>query len=86
MSWRKFIRCSKDGTFPTRFPNCRFPVRRAELAELPLDGFPKILQQMKAINDLPRLRRPLARACGIEPGAVAADNLNLGMRFEPFGG
>ena len=86
MSWRGFIRRSKDGAFPTRFHSWRFPGRRAKLAQLPLDGFPKILQQMKAISNLPRLRRPLAGAFGVEPGAVAADNLNLGMRFEPFGG
>jgi hypothetical protein len=64
LSWRGFIRCSKDGAFPTRFPNWRFPDRRAELAELPLDGFPKILQQMKAISDLPRLRHRARRGRG----------------------
>lgn len=79
------MRCSKDGAVPKRFPNGRFPDRRAELVQLPLHGFPEILQQMKAIGDLPRLRRPLARALSTEPSAVTADNLNLRMRFEPCG-
>ena len=41
---------------------------------------------MKAISDLPRLRGSLARAFSVEPGAVAADNLDLRVSLDPLGG
>jgi hypothetical protein len=34
--------------------------RRLIAAELPLDGLAEVLQQMKAVSNLPRLRRALA--------------------------
>ena len=62
------------------------PDRRFIAAKLTLDGFAEVLQQMKAIGDLLRLRRALTRGLGIEASAVAADHLHVGMVLEPVGG
>jgi len=35
---------------------------------------------MPAVSDLDRLRSPLARPIGVGSGAVAADDLDAGMR------
>ena len=63
-----------------------FSDRRPEPAQLPLDGFPEILEQVEAVSDLPGLWRSLTRAVGIKACAVTADNLNLRVLLEPFGG
>ena len=60
--------------------------RRSEPTQLPLDGFPEILKQMEAVSNLLGLWRSLTRAVGIKARAVTADNLNLGVPLEPFGG
>jgi hypothetical protein len=44
------------------------------------------LQEVKAIGDLPCLRGSFARALGIEPGAIAADDLDSETFPEPRGG
>jgi len=41
--------------------------RRFIAAKLALDDLAEVLQQMKAIGDLPRLRRALTRGLRIEP-------------------
>ena len=40
--------------------------RRPIAAKLPLNGLAEVLQQMKTISDLPRLRRALTRGLRIE--------------------
>jgi hypothetical protein len=45
--------------------------------ELRLNGLAQILHDMKAVSDLPRLRRALA---------IAADDLDVGMPLEPVRG
>jgi hypothetical protein len=55
-------------------------------AQLLLDRLAQVLQQMEAVGDLPSLWRALARAISIEASAVPANDLNLGMPPEPFGG
>jgi hypothetical protein len=62
------------------------PDWRLIAAKLSLDGFAEVLQQMKAIGDLLRLRRALTRRLGIEASTVAADYLHVGMVPEPIGG
>jgi hypothetical protein len=59
------------------------PDRRLETAELPLHGFLEVLQQVKAVSDLSRLRRALARGVRIEASAIAADDLDFRMPLEP---
>ena len=43
----------------------RIPDRRLIAAKLSLDGLAEVLQQMKTISDLPRLRRALTRGLQI---------------------
>ena len=50
---------------------------------MPFDRLTEILQEVKAIGDLPCLRGSFARALGIEPGAIAAYDLDRGMVPEP---
>jgi hypothetical protein len=57
--------------------------RRLEAAQLPFNGLPQVLQQMKAIRDLSRLRRALARGIRIETRAITADNFDFRMPLEP---
>ena len=52
-------------------------------AELSLNGLAQILQDVKTIGDLPRLRRAFLRPLGERPAAIAADNLDAGMLLEP---
>lgn len=59
--------------------------RRFIAAKLALDDLAEVLQQMKAIGDLPRLRRALTRSLRIEPSTVAADHLHFRMIPEPTG-
>ena len=62
---------------------CGKPYRTAELR---LDGFAQILQDMKAVGDLPCLRRALVCALGERTAAIAADNLDARMPLEPVRG
>jgi hypothetical protein len=64
----------------------RLPGRPRSPAQLLLDRLAQVLQQMEAVGDLPGLWRALTRAFSIEPSAVPANDLNLGMPPEPFGG
>jgi hypothetical protein len=64
-------------------PVWRLPDRGFEAAELPFDRLAEILQQMKAIGDLPRLRRALTRGVRIKARAIAADNLDFRVPLEP---
>jgi hypothetical protein len=59
--------------------------RRLIAAELSLNGLAEVLQQMKAIGDLPCLRRALTRGVRIEASSVAADHLHFRMILEPTG-
>jgi hypothetical protein len=43
------------------------------------DWIPRVLQQVKAVGNLPRLRRPAFRTGSIEAAPRAADDLNHGM-------
>ncbi len=60
-----------------------FSNRRLEAAQLPFNGLPQVLQQMKAIRDLSRLRRALTRGIRIEARAITADNFDFQMPLEP---
>jgi hypothetical protein len=62
----------------------RIPDRRLIAAKLALDGFTEVLHQMEPIGDLPGLWRALTRGLRIEPCTVAADDVNVGMIFEPI--
>jgi hypothetical protein len=53
--------------------------RHLVLAKLPLDGLAEVLQKMKAIGDLPRLRRALTRSFRVEASKVAPDHLHFRM-------
>lgn len=55
-------------------------------AQLLLDALAQVLQQVEAIGDLSRLRGTLSSALGVEPAAVAADDLDLGTLAEPSRG
>ena len=57
--------------------------RRLEAAQLPFNGLPQVLQQMKAIRDLSRLRGALTRGIRIETRAITADNFDFRMPPEP---
>ncbi len=52
-------------------------------AELRLNGLAQVLQDMKTVGDLSRLRRAFPRALGERPAAIAADNLDARMPLEP---
>jgi len=54
-------------------------------AQLGLDRFPQVLQEMESVSDLPRLRRALSCALRIKTAAIAADEFDLGVLTEPFG-
>jgi len=54
-------------------------------AEHLVQGFPEILQQMKAVRDLRGCRSPLPRAFGIGGRAIARDALDPWMLPEPLG-
>ena len=51
--------------------------RRFIAAKLALDDLAEVLQQMKAIGDLPRLRRALTHRLRIEASTIAADHLHV---------
>ena len=53
---------------------------------MPFDRLTEILQEVKAIGDLPCLRGSFASALGIEPRAIAAYDLDSGTFPEPRGG
>jgi hypothetical protein len=59
--------------------------RRLKAAELSLNGLAEVLQQVKAIGDLPRVWRALTRGVRIEASTVAADHLHFRMILEPTG-
>ena len=44
---------------------------------------PEIAQQVPAIRNLNRLRRPLANAISVSSGAIARDDLNAGIFAQP---
>jgi hypothetical protein len=48
------------------------------------DGFPQIQQQVKAIGNLPRLRRPSARTLCIQTTTVSTHDLDPGVLFKPL--
>jgi len=50
-----------------------------------LDRLAHIGEEMPAVGDLDRPRSPLTRPVGIGPGAVAANDLDAGMRPQPGG-
>ena len=50
----------------------------------PLQGIAQILHQVEPIDDLDSLRRPLPNPLGIEPTAIAADDLDARMRLQPL--
>src|SRR5580704_778981 len=62
----------------------RIPDRRLIPTKLALDGFAEVLHQMESIGDLPGLWRALTRGLRIEPCTVAADDVNVGVIFEPI--
>jgi hypothetical protein len=54
-------------------------------AQLGLDRFAQVLQEMESVSDLPRLGCTLARALRIQAAAIAADDFDLRMLAKPFG-
>ena len=79
------------------FPWARFPHKvglhnscsavrgLGKATELSLNALTEVLQQMKAIGDLPCLRRALTRSLCIEASTVAADYLHFRTILEPTG-
>ena len=59
--------------------------RRLIAAKLSLNGLAEVLQQMKTISDLPRMRRALTRSLRIEASTIAADHLHVRVILEPTG-
>ena len=59
--------------------------RRLIAAKLSLNGLAEVLQQMKTISDLPRLRRALTRGLRIDASTIAADHLHVRVILEPTG-
>ncbi len=59
------------------------PDRRLEATKLVFDGLAQVLQQVEAIGDLASLRCALTGGVSISAGAIAADNLSLGVLREP---
>jgi len=57
----------------------------ADAGHVSLDAFAQVLQQMKAISDLPGLRRSLSNALCIKTAAVAADDFDFRMLLDPIG-
>jgi hypothetical protein len=55
-------------------------------AQLLFDSLAEVLDQMKAVSDLPRLRRPPAGSLSIEAAAIPADDLDFRMLAQPTGG
>ena len=55
------------------------PDRRFQTAQLPLDGFPKVLDQVKAISDLACLWRALTRSVSVKASTIPADDLDFRM-------
>src|SRR3954447_9753928 len=64
-------------------PVWRLPDCGLEAAELAFDRLAQILQQLKAIGDLPRLRGALTRGVSVEARAIAADHLEFRVPLEP---
>ncbi|WP_331937302.1 hypothetical protein [Methylosinus sp.] len=52
-------------------------------AELLLNRLAQVLDQMKPVGDLARLRRAARRPLGVEAASVAADDLDLWTTGEP---
>src|SRR5258708_11911707 len=55
------------------------------VAEKPLNGFPKIFEQMPAINDLLGLWSAVGCSTQVFLAAISADDFHTGMLPEPFG-
>ena len=55
-------------------------------AQLLFDSLAEVLDQMKTVSDLPRLRRPPAGSLSIEAAAIPADDLDFRMLAQPTGG
>lgn len=79
---------------PRAARNCRLvavTVRRQQrtcggpgrATELRLNGLAQVLQNMKTIGDLQRLRRASSRALGERTAAIAADDLDARLPLEP---
>jgi hypothetical protein len=54
-------------------------------AKLALDCLAEVLQEMKTVSHLPRLRRALTRGLRIEASTVAGDDLHVRVILEPTG-
>jgi hypothetical protein len=55
-------------------------------AELRLNGLPQVLEDMKTVGDLPRVRRAFLGPLRERTAAIAADNLDARMPLEPVRG
>jgi hypothetical protein len=53
-------------------------------AQLPFNGLPQVLQQVKAVRYLSRLRCTSARPLCIETTPVSTHDFNLGVLLKPF--
>jgi hypothetical protein len=71
--------CARSGTGSLTIVriDVRLRNRRLIAAKLSLNGLAEVLQQMKTIGDLPRLRRAVTRGLSIEASTIAADHLHL---------
>jgi hypothetical protein len=59
---------------------------RVTPAQLPFDGLPQVLQQMKAVRYLPSLRRTPARTLCVEAATVPANDLDFRVLLKPLRG
>ena len=55
-------------------------------AQLLFNSLAEVLEQMKTVGDLPRLRRSPAGPLGIEAAAIPADDLDFRMLAQPTSG
>jgi hypothetical protein len=62
------------------------PDRASDVAQLLLDGFAEVLQQMKTIGNLPSLRCAMPCRFCVEAAAIAANDLDPGVCRQPFSG
>src|SRR5271165_4275452 len=71
------------GAATVRLRQQRASGKPADVAHLVLDRLPEVLQDVKPVDDLPRLRCAFTRTLRVQPAPVPAHNFNLGMSREP---
>jgi len=59
--------------------------RPSGTAQLRLDRFAQVLEEMEPIGDVPCLRRALSSSLSVQAATITADDLQLGMAPQPLG-